>query len=208
VLAILPAIALAIVSGLVYRGIDQNPDASSLIRGLGYILPVAAIANLILLFVIARLAAGSATDLQDSNERLRSVIDSAVDGIIVIDDSARIEAFNRGAERLFGYPASEVIGQNVNVLMPAPYHEEHDGYLSRYLATGSAHIIGIGREVSGRRRDGTIFPLHLSVGEMTVGGSQCARESRAAAAIERGPLACRRRIGSRWDRRDRCTRSG
>ena len=171
-LAILPAIALAIVSGLVYRGIDQNPDASSLIRGLGYILPVAAIANLILLFVIARLAAGSATDLQDSNERLRSVIDSAVDGIIVIDDSARIEAFNRGAERLFGYPASEVIGQNVNVLMPSPYHEEHDGYLARYLATGSAHIIGIGREVSGRRRDGTIFPLHLSVGEMTVGGAR------------------------------------
>jgi two-component system, LuxR family, sensor kinase FixL len=172
VLAILAAFAWTIASLVVYRAINQDPDASVRHGSLRYILPVAAAANLILLFVIARLAAGSATDLQDSNERLRSVIDSAVDGIIVIDDRARIEAFNRGAERLFGYPASDVIGQNVNVLMPAPYHEEHDGYLARYLATGSAHIIGIGREVSGRRRDGTIFPLHLSVGEMTVGGAR------------------------------------
>jgi len=108
--------------------------------------------------------------LRTSELRWRSVIDSAVDGIIVMDAKGRIEAFNRGAERLFGYRALEVIGRNVKMLMPSPYHEEHDGYLARYLDTGTAKIIGIGREVTGRRRDGTTFPLHLSVGEMSIGG--------------------------------------
>lgn len=100
---------------------------------------------------------------------LRALIDSAVDGIIVIDSQGRIETFNAAAERLFGYREAEVIGRNVTMLMPSPYREEHDRYLSRYLETGHAKIIGIGREVTGVRRDGTVFPLHLSVGEMTVG---------------------------------------
>ena len=108
-------------------------------------------------------------DARASEERLRTVIDSAVDGIIVIDQRGHIESFNPAAERLFGYPRAEVVGRNVNMLMPSPYHEEHDGYLSRYLTTGGARIIGIGREVSGRRRDGSVFPLHLSVGQMTIG---------------------------------------
>jgi PAS domain S-box-containing protein len=90
----------------------------------------------------------------------------------VIDAQGKIEAFNRGAERLFGYPESEVLGRNASMLMPSPYHEEHDGYVKRYLATGDARIIGKGREVTGRRRDGTVFPLHLSVGEMTIGGER------------------------------------
>ena len=111
-------------------------------------------------------------ELRDSHARLQSIIDSAVDGIIVIDTEGRIESFNRGAERLFGYPGGEVIGRNVNLLMPSPDHEQHDGYIARYLATGEAKIIGIGREVTGRRRDGTKFPLHLSVGEMTVTGER------------------------------------
>jgi len=114
----------------------------------------------------------NAAALRDSNERLRSIIDSAVDGIIVIDARGRIEAFNRGAERLFGYPESEVMGRNVNMLMPSPDREEHDGYLARYLATGTAKIIGIGRQVTGRRRDGSTFPLHLSVGEMSIKGER------------------------------------
>jgi two-component system sensor kinase FixL len=105
-------------------------------------------------------------------ERLDAIINTTVDGIIVIDAKGAIEAFNRGAERLFGYPASEVTGRNVSMLMPSPYHEEHDGYLDRYLTTGEARIIGSGREVAGRRRDGSVFPLHLSVGEMVVGGER------------------------------------
>ena len=113
-----------------------------------------------------------AAALQDSNARLRSIIDSAVDGIIVIDAKGRIEAFNRGAERLFGYPEAEVIGRNVNMLMPSPDHEAHDGYLSQYLDTGAATIIGVGRQVTGRRRNGTTFPLHLSVGEMSIQGER------------------------------------
>lgn len=111
-----------------------------------------------------------AAELRTSNTRLRSIIDSAVDGIIVIDAKGQIEAFNGGAERLFGYPEAEVIGRNVSVLMPSPDHERHDDYLSRYLETGAATIIGAGRQVTGRRRDGTTFPLHLSVGQMSIEG--------------------------------------
>jgi PAS domain S-box-containing protein len=107
-----------------------------------------------------------------SEARWRAIINSAVDGIIVIDAHGRIEAFNHAAERLFGYTLDEVIGQNVDMLMPSPYREEHDSYLSRYMATGRAKIIGIGREVQGRRKDGTTFPLHLSVGEITLHGER------------------------------------
>ena len=110
--------------------------------------------------------------LRSTEARWRSIIGSAVDAIIVIDQSARIEAFNPAAERLFGYTEAEVIGQNVNRLMPSPYHEEHDRYLARYLTTSKPKIIGIGREVTGRRTDGTTFPVHLSVGEFTIGGER------------------------------------
>jgi len=84
------------------------------------------------------------------------------------DARGRIEAFNHAAERLFDYTIDEVLGCNVDMLMPSPYREEHDTYLSRYLATGRAKIIGSGREVQGRRKDGTTFPLHLSVRELTI----------------------------------------
>ncbi len=110
--------------------------------------------------------------LRASEARWRSIVESAVDGIVVIDAAGRIEAFNRAAEQLFGYAEHEVIGRSVNILMPAPYRDEHDGYLARYLTTGIQKIIGIGREVTGLRRDGTTFPVHLSVGEMSIGGER------------------------------------
>ena len=110
--------------------------------------------------------------LRSSEARWRSIVESAVDGIVVIDSRGRIEAFNPAAERLFGYTEAEVTGQNVNMLMPSPYREEHDGYVSHYLETGEKKIIGIGREVTGLRRDGTRFPLRLSVGEMEVNGER------------------------------------
>ncbi|MDH5527428.1 MAG: response regulator [Nitrospirota bacterium] len=108
----------------------------------------------------------------DSDERHRAVITTMVDAVVVIDDMGTIERFNPAAERMFGYAAREVIGQNVNILMPEPYHSEHDGYLERYNTTGDARILGIGREVSGRRKDGSVFPLDLAVNQMEVAGSR------------------------------------
>lgn len=104
----------------------------------------------------------------EAASRWKAIIESAVDGIVVIDSSGRIEAFNPAAERLFGYREAEVLGQNVKLLMPEQYRDEHDKYLASYLATGKRSIIGKGREVTGRRRDGSTFPMHLSVGEMLV----------------------------------------
>jgi PAS domain S-box-containing protein len=103
---------------------------------------------------------------QHSEEALlRAVVDTAVDGVILISRSGRVLKFNPACERLFGYDADEVVGQNVKMLMPTPYRAEHDTYLTNYHTTGEKKIIGIGREVVGRRKDGSTFPMDLSVGE-------------------------------------------
>ena len=104
--------------------------------------------------------------------RWRAVIDSAVDAIIVIDAQGRIEVFNRAAEQMFGYTGVEVIGRNISMLMPEPDRSRHDGYLARYLQTGERRIIGIGRSVTARRKNGQLMPVHLSVGEMDVDGEK------------------------------------
>jgi PAS domain S-box-containing protein len=110
--------------------------------------------------------------MPDQAARLSAIINTTVDGIIVIDSRGLIESFNPAAERLFGYSGSEVVGRNVSMLMPSPFHEEHDQYLERYQATGLAAIIGTGREMRGKRKDGSVFPLHLSVGEMFIDGER------------------------------------
>ena len=111
-----------------------------------------------------------AATVRNNEARWRAIVQSAIDGIVVIDARGLIEAFNPGAERLFGYTEAELLGKNVSVLMPSPDREQHDGYMSRYLATGEPHIIGIGREVHARHRDGTIVPVHLSVGQFILDG--------------------------------------
>ena len=103
--------------------------------------------------------------LRESAARLRAVVDTAVDGVILIDARGLIMKFNPACEKLFKYGANEMIGQNVRMLMPAPYRVEHDGYIRNFLETGERKIIGIGRDVVGQRKDGTTFPMHLSVGE-------------------------------------------
>ncbi len=100
-----------------------------------------------------------------SSAQLLAVVETAVDGVILIDDRGHVLMFNPACEKLFGYTTAEVIGENVKMLMPEPFHGEHDGYLANYRNTGTRKIIGIGREVTGRRKDGTTFPMHLSVGE-------------------------------------------
>ena len=103
--------------------------------------------------------------LREGAARLRTLIETAVDGVILINARGVVLVFNPACEKLFGYSADAVIGQNVKMLMPQPYRQEHDRYLSNYLDTREPKIIGIGREVMGRRKDGSTFPMGLSVGE-------------------------------------------
>lgn len=105
-----------------------------------------------------------ATADSHSVEEFQAIMDAAVDGVVLVDHRGRIQAFNRAAERLFGYPAAEVLGANINILMPEPDRSAHDGYIARFLATRIPHIIGRGREVEARRKDGSLFPVFLSVG--------------------------------------------
>jgi PAS domain S-box-containing protein len=109
---------------------------------------------------------GGREALRLSEARLGAVLETAVDAIVTIDNRGRIQSTNPATTRMFGYLASEMIGQNVNILMPSPFREEHDEYLARYLRTGEKRIIGVGREVQARRKDGTVFPVDLAVSEV------------------------------------------
>jgi two-component system sensor kinase FixL len=111
-------------------------------------------------------AAETTRDLRAREAHLQSILDTIPEAMVVIDERGLIQSFSAAAERLFGYSAADVIGQNVKILMPSPYRESHDGYLARYLETGERRIIGIGRVVVGERKGGATFPMELAVGEM------------------------------------------
>ncbi|MFE1600959.1 PAS domain S-box protein [Methylobacterium sp. ID0610] len=124
--------------------------------------------TLILWPVTERFAAEEA--LRTREAHLRSILETVPDAMVVIDEQARIQSFSATAVRQFGYVPEEVVGRNVSLLMPEPYRSQHDAYMARYRATGERRIIGIGRVVVGQRKDGSTFPMELSVGEMRSGG--------------------------------------
>ncbi len=111
-----------------------------------------------------------ALEILQQSEMELAILRTVLDGVIVIDARGTIQCFNPAASRIFGYTPAEVLGRNVRMLMPDPYHREHDSYLSNYIGTGERKVIGIGREVAGKRKDGTIFPMELGVNEMRVEG--------------------------------------
>jgi PAS domain S-box-containing protein len=117
----------------------------------------------------ARLTRAAEASVRESEARYRTLFEVVVYGVVTIDDRGVIESANPAVEQLFGYPASEVVGRNVNMLMPEPYRLEHDEYIAGYLRTGEAKIIGIGREVVGRRKDGSTFPMDLAISEFRLG---------------------------------------
>ncbi len=143
------------------------------------------------------------TALRNNRSLLQMIIAASPDGIITIDKRGRIESFNETAERLFGYAAHEVIGRNVSCLMPEPYASEHDGYVARYLGTGERRIIGIGREVSAKRKDGTVFPIELAVGEVEFDEKKrftgFIRDISRRRAAERGQAESDRRLAEALD---------
>jgi PAS domain S-box-containing protein len=108
--------------------------------------------------------------LRESESRTRAIVNTAVDAIITTDDRGMVLAFNPAAERMFGCASNEVVGHNVSMLMPEPHRSQHDGHIQRYLSTGEKRVIGIGREVAGQRKDGTIFPMELSLADVVLPG--------------------------------------
>ena len=114
----------------------------------------------------------SARALDDSEARLQAILTAAVDGIITIDERGIIESANAATERMFGYDRDELVGSNVSMLMPQPHRDQHDQFIANYLTTGEAKIIGIGREVEARRKDGTTFPIDLAISEVNLKGSR------------------------------------
>ncbi|MHB1143373.1 MAG: putative bifunctional diguanylate cyclase/phosphodiesterase [Thiobacillus sp.] len=108
--------------------------------------------------------------LRDSESRVQAMLNNVDEGIVTISERGEIELFNPGAERLFGFRNAEAVGRNVSLLMPEPHRSEHDAYIARYLQTGEAHVIGVGREVAGQRKGGEIFPMDLRISEFYLAG--------------------------------------
>ncbi len=178
-----------IIMGLAVSGMHYTGMAAARFHGVvdpGHVWALSGQANLavaiavLALVIVAAAAAANGVvryrhlyaQMQVSEARLRAVVDTAVDGIITIDERGIVQAFNRSAERLFGRASAEVVGRNVKMLMPEPDRSRHDGYIANYRRTGVATIIGVGREVEGLRSDGSVFPMRLAIGEAEVSGER------------------------------------
>lgn len=150
---------LGALIGIGLFGFSLSPHtelSAAIICMLGVVIYVLATGNL----VFAR-----NIELRNTRKRLRAVLDGVESGVITISEKGIVESFNRSAEEIFGYAAAEVIGKNVSMLMPEPFHSEHDGYLENYLRSGVRKAIGSMRELMGRRKDGALFHMALGVGE-------------------------------------------
>lgn len=158
------------VAAATYLGLQtdrgMNPIALAGFAVVG--LVIALIAEL--LHSARRSAADAELALSSREAHLKSILDTVLDATVVSAKDGTIVSFNAAAVRQFGYAETEVVGQNLRMLMPQPYREEHDGYLQRYLTTGEKRIIGVDRVVVGQRKDGSTFPMKLAVGEMRSAG--------------------------------------
>jgi len=168
-----PTLAAGVMSILLsfwLIGFQTIGDPEVLVRGLVFVVLTVAIG-----LIGSRLLHGARTirqfmvDARAREAHLQSILDTVPDAMIVIDERGIMQSFSSAAERQFGWTAAEVVGRNVSLLMPDPYRTAHDAYLARYMDTGERRIIGIGRVVVGERKDGTTFPMELSVGEMLSG---------------------------------------
>jgi PAS domain S-box-containing protein len=156
-------------TAVIFETVHQHKD--------GHLIPVEVFIQLVseqglvplFVNVVRDISERKATELvmQEAVQHTQTILDNVIDGIITIDSRGIVQSFNRAGETIFGYMADEIIGRNINMLMPEPYRSEHDSYLKNYHATGIGHIIGIGREVEGRRKDGTVFPMDLAVSRST-----------------------------------------
>lgn len=164
------ATALSLAASFFFLGPALIHEPASLVEGLLFLLLGPSLGLGGQLYLRRRAQAGRAmAELAEREAHLRSILDTVPDAMVVIDAAGTIQSFSAAAERLFGWTAAEIVGRNVAALMPEPYRSAHDGYLARYLRTGERRIIGIGRVVVGERRDGSTFPMELSVGEMAGG---------------------------------------
>ena len=168
-----PTIVAGVLSlglSLAIIGIAAIADPEVLVRGAIFILLMLAIGVAGSRMLRSRLGMQRLVeDLQAREDHLQSILDSIPDAMVVIDEHGLIQSFSVAAERQFGWSAAEAVGRNVSMLMPEPYRSGHDGYIVRYLTTGQRRIIGIGRVVVGERKDGSTFPMELSIGEMRSG---------------------------------------
>ncbi len=185
-LLFIPAILVAAMLGGLVPGLVTTAVALAMVAWvLGGSSDMAAVALSVAIFAIVgsgiswlggsfrdarNRALETASTLVHREAHLKSILDTVLDATVVIDTAGTIVTFNAAAVRQFGYSPAEAVGRNVRMLMPAPYQEQHDGYLARYLATGEKRIIGKDRVVVGRRSDGSTFPMTLAVGEMRSGG--------------------------------------